>query len=134
MAILRASVLFLDGPGRREVAGSHVQRRRHCIWPLQQKKAWLTGPFISAEIRPPLFRQHVRDHFVRRVNDHELVVNHREIIWFQRRIIGCHLAWHRLDLDGVRHEGANRGNKARSVLIGRLFAQVVPDSPSLRSR
>jgi hypothetical protein len=90
MAILRASVLFLDGPGRREVAGSHVQRRRHCIWPLQQKKARLTGPFISAEIRPPLFREHVRDHFVRRVNDHELVVN-REIIWFSEGLLAVTL-------------------------------------------
>jgi len=75
-------------------------------------------------------RQHVSDHTVGRVHNHELVVNYREIIWSQRRIIGCRLAWYRLNLHlhGVRHEGARRGIKARNVLIGRLLAQVVPDA------
>lgn len=37
-----------------------------------------------------------------------------------------------LILGGVRHQGANRGIKVCSLLIGRLLAQVVPRDLSLR--
>lgn len=123
------AVVQQPGAGLQSKTGGRSLAKRQSVFGTDPRALVSKGSLFAR-----LFLEHVNDYFVFRVHDHEIIVNHRVIVWPQFRIIGCRIARHRLNLHAARHEGADLGLKARSALIGRLLTQVVPDGPSLRFR